>query len=343
MQVEMGNRSVVRELPDFWRDPAALDVPWFESPFFESLLEHVDVPADLMDPLLSLARHGYCVIDPMLPDGLVESLRETLEPRFEPPREGVDTRISDAWAWNEHVTQVATLPRVLEILRLFFQRDPFAFQTLNFQVGTEQATHSDTIHFSPFPQGFMCGVWLALEDVDESNGPLHYYPGSHKLPVYDLSHLGIAPTLTDDLDLDNDAVLRVFYKPFIRELLKAQRLECAESKLQKGQAIVWAANLLHGGSPILDRSRTRHTQVTHYYFEGCLFRSPRSADPWLSRPALRAVRDITTREPAPQWYAGRRVMEPGRWPLRVRDDRGRLHPPRAPLSWLRSWRERRHR
>ena len=32
------------------------------------------------------------------------------------------------------------------------------------------------------PEGFMCGVWVALEDMDMENGPLVYYPGSHKLP-----------------------------------------------------------------------------------------------------------------------------------------------------------------
>ena len=31
----------------------------------------------------------------------------------------------------------------------------------------------------------MCGVWVALEDITEDNGPLHYYPGSHRLPDYD--------------------------------------------------------------------------------------------------------------------------------------------------------------
>ena len=32
------------------------------------------------------------------------------------------------------------------------------------------------------PEGFMCGVWVALEDMDMDNGPLVYYPGSHQLP-----------------------------------------------------------------------------------------------------------------------------------------------------------------
>jgi len=30
----------------------------------------------------------------------------------------------------------------------------------------------------------MCGVWLALEDIDADNGPLIYYPGSHRGPHF---------------------------------------------------------------------------------------------------------------------------------------------------------------
>jgi hypothetical protein len=42
--------------------------------------------------------------------------------------------------------------------------------------------------------------------------------------------------------------------------------------IKKGQAIIWHANLLHGGSPQTDKAKTRNSQVTHYYFEG--------AKPW---------------------------------------------------------------
>ncbi len=42
------------------------------------------------------------------------------------------------------------------------------------------------VHFNSIPQRFMCGVWVAMEDIAPDNGPLHYYPGSHKLPFYDM-------------------------------------------------------------------------------------------------------------------------------------------------------------
>ena len=47
--------------------------------------------------------------------------------------------------------------------------------------------------------------------------------------------------------------------------------------LKKGQALIWASNLLHGGSAHRDKGRTRHSQVTHYYFEGCQYYQPLSS------------------------------------------------------------------
>ena len=47
--------------------------------------------------------------------------------------------------------------------------------------------------------------------------------------------------------------------------------------LKKGQCLVWSANLLHGGSPHRDKGRTRHSQVTHYYFDDCQYYSPLSS------------------------------------------------------------------
>jgi ectoine hydroxylase-related dioxygenase (phytanoyl-CoA dioxygenase family) len=36
----------------------------------------------------------------------------------------------------------------------------------------------------------MCGVWVALEDIDMGNGPLIYYPGSHRVPEVTMKELG---------------------------------------------------------------------------------------------------------------------------------------------------------
>ena len=71
---------------------------------------------------------------------------------------------------------------------MLYDREVVPFQTLNFLRGTQQMAHSDTIHFSSLPAKFMAGVWIALEDVTHENGPLFYYPGSHKMPEYNFNH-----------------------------------------------------------------------------------------------------------------------------------------------------------
>ncbi len=95
--------------------------------------------------------------------------------------------------------------------------------------------------------------------------------------------------------------------------LKPERLH-----VPKGTAIAWAANLLHGGSPVRDRERTRHSQVTHYYFSNCLYYQPQRSDPFPGRVHWLDKRDVRTGRPIPQVQRGRRR----RWL------------PRSPSGWL---------
>ena len=80
---------------------------------------------------------------------------------------------------------------ILRLLETLYGRPAFPFQTLTFPVGTQQPPHSDSVHFSAVPDGFMCGVWVALEDIDTDNGPLIYYPGSHRWPHFGNEHIGV--------------------------------------------------------------------------------------------------------------------------------------------------------
>jgi hypothetical protein len=191
-------------------------------------------------------------------------------------------RIQDAWWISANVMDLALSPLVHTLLRGLYGRTPLPFQTLNFLKGTEQSVHSDTIHFNSMPAGFMCGVWIALEDIDMDNGPLVYYPGSQLLPEI---------TLEDMPDGERDYE---HYERYIVDLIEREALEPTYGTLRKGQALIWSANLLHGGMPLRDQSRTRHSQVTHFFFEGCRYYTPlRSGEgyvefrnpTWISRDA----------------------------------------------------------
>jgi hypothetical protein len=218
------------------------------------------------------ARNGFLRIDPRFPDSLIEQVKKEVGPHFDrlPPdaqEYPVVGRIHDAWKISPAAKEMMTWPRVLAILRGLYGREPMPFQSLNFPVGTEQPIHSDTIHFNSAPAGWMCGVWIALEDIDETNGPLIYYPGSPKLPEYTLADVP-APVVVDSYETYPK------YEQFIANKVRELKLRPAYARIRKGQAMIWAANLWHGGSPRTDRDRSRYSQVNHYFFAGCRYYTP---------------------------------------------------------------------
>lgn len=78
--------------------------------------------------------------------------------------------------------KIAIENKLIELLSSILSDNAKLFQSINFLMGSEQETHSDSIHMTTFPLGGLLGVWIALEDVELDNGPLHYFPASHKLP-----------------------------------------------------------------------------------------------------------------------------------------------------------------
>jgi ectoine hydroxylase-related dioxygenase (phytanoyl-CoA dioxygenase family) len=171
------------------------------------------------------------------------------------------------------VKRLATHPKLMETLSLAYGRSAFAFQTLNFRRGTRQALHSDAIHFHSEPQGFMCGVWIALEDISPDAGPLRYIEGSHRLPVLTMQGAGVNHHPPTASDYPNH------YLPALERRLAAADLPDKVIAPKKGQAVVWAANLAHGGAPILDPAATRRSLVVHVYFKDCLYYTPMTSDP----------------------------------------------------------------
>ena len=71
------------------------------------------------------------------------------------------------------------------------------------------------------------------------------------------------------------------YENFIHQLVESSELEIKPLYCKKGQALIWAANLIHGGDIIRDPNSTRYSHVTHYYYEGCdVYYSPMFSESW---------------------------------------------------------------
>lgn len=253
---------------------------------FQTSQEFAEATPDERALVQALHRDGFAIIDLQLPgfNALATTVKQETARRY-----GESGRVQDAWRQVSVIKDVATNQRVMGLLQFAYGRRAIPFQTLNFRVGTQQMTHSDTIHFDSIPGNFMCGVWVAYEDADASNGALHYFPGSHLLPALTLDDLGIpAATL---------GTRTTVYQDYEKALARYAVRQCGEKvvvPVQKGHALIWTANLFHGGEPIADKSRTRFSQVTHYFFDDCLHIQPLWSDFQGKRIAYKKVFDIAT-------------------------------------------------
>ncbi|WP_428332596.1 phytanoyl-CoA dioxygenase family protein [Novosphingobium sp.] len=285
-------------------------VPIVESPLFDCIIAEGSIPADLVPVARALHERGFAVID--FPDNAIfnriDRIKSNLTPRYpidlddpQAIKATGDSRIQDAWRFDEDVAAIASNAKILEMLTTLWGRRAFPFQTLNFPVGTQQAPHSDAVHFSSLPERFMCGVWIAFEDIGAQAGPLLYYPGSHRWPL--LTNQLIGQVGEKQKALSAQAPFERAWKAMI----EAQGIQSETFLARKGQALIWTANLLHGGSPQIDLRLTRWSQVTHYYFEDCIYYTPAFSDEPIGRLDLRTITNIADGTVEPNSYLGRKV------------------------------------
>jgi hypothetical protein len=285
-------------------------VPLIESPLFARSIDQMGLSEAETAVAMALHERGYAVIDFPDPaiDQRIERIIERLGPLFgvefsdpEAAKNTQETRIQDAWKTDEDVRAIATNREVLALLAKLYGRRAFPFQTLNFPVGTQQHLHSDAVHFSSVPERFMCGVWVAFEDVRPEAGPLHYVAGSHKWPIISNAMIGRRgwQSRSDSAQGPFEAVWQA--------MIAADGQESETFLAQRGQALIWAANLLHGGAPQLDPRMTRWSQVTHYYFDNCMYYTPAYSDETLGRLDLRTITNIATGEIQPCSFLGEEV------------------------------------
>ena len=219
-------------------------------------------PAGLQQSLLSWSDKGYLIMEgcfsPAEADAIqLETDRLAARGKLRPTH---DNKLLFANRRSETIRQLTQDKRLISVLGFILDKTVLPFQTINFIRGSSQRAHSDSIHMTTYPLGYLIAVWIALEDTNADNGPLFYYPGSHRLPYL----------LNEDFN-EGSTSLRLGRKDYgdyedrIEEILSEKRLEKAIFLAHKGDVLIWHANLIHGGMPILNPRLTRKSMVIHYF------------------------------------------------------------------------------
>ncbi len=258
---------------DFLGKPVDVEIPWLDRPgALERLAQSVDFQK-LATIEQAAARQfvtdGYMALRGFFSKEEVESLNSEIDQLRASGRAGFN--YTGRKIFNVHeVSPISNRvffknPRLLKLLGFLLGRPAVPFQTLHFIEGSEQRPHSDSIHMTTDPPGYLVAAWVALEPVGPENGTLAYYPGSHRLPFVS----------TDDYDSGNtpfaigeDSNRR--YEDKIAEIIAENGLRPVPFEGGPGDVFIWHANLLHAGLPILRKGATRRSMVSHYFAEGVL-------------------------------------------------------------------------
>jgi ectoine hydroxylase-related dioxygenase (phytanoyl-CoA dioxygenase family) len=183
-------------------------------------------------------------------------LKVDLDKRLE-ARDTPNWRINHFDAYSEGAKTIYYNAELIRLTSLLFGRQSDPDTTLNFMYGSSQDAHQDTAVFHIFPPNFIIGAWIACEDISPDCGPLMFYPGSHREPIYkefnNYPQTNLRTARPKTVQAYQDHIDRLCRK-YDRDVFLAK----------KGEVLLWHGMLLHGGSEIRNPKLTRRSYVIHY-------------------------------------------------------------------------------
>jgi ectoine hydroxylase-related dioxygenase (phytanoyl-CoA dioxygenase family) len=166
------------------------------------------------------------------------------------------TKVSDLHCCFRRADELVFPQPVLRFLTQIYERPPVAFQTMTMRKGSEEILHIDTGPLTLTEPMSMAASWVALEDIQPDSGEFQFVPGSHRLP--ELLHHGMDKGHSGDYD-EYGRILDTTLSMCEERGLKTEIFTA-----KKGDVLIWHADLMHGGVPIRDQTRTRQSLVAHY-------------------------------------------------------------------------------
>jgi len=245
------------------------EIPWMDKEVsreeIEKKLAGTDFSDETKNSIRAWKENGYIILPKFFDEKAIDSINAEIESLLAGKKIEftLGNKIMFANKASELIKEITLKKELTGILDFLLGRKVIPFQTINFVTGSEQHAHSDSIHMTTYPLGYLIAIWVALEDVTEDAGPLSYYSGSHKLPYLlndGYERGGNVFTVGADSNY-------LKYEEKIGEVVKEKKLPKQIFTAKKGDVLIWHANLIHGGEKIARAGATRKSMVVHYFAE----------------------------------------------------------------------------
>ncbi len=238
---------------------------WFANPEWCAAVAH-------------LLSEGYCVVKKAVDDEIVndavaayQNFKKIALLKY---ADKVDAGGYEAGKFRRLVNLPSAIPemarlftgnRTLEMLDALFGSPATLYTSLTFEIGSGQNPHRDTPYFWTGPAYNYFGLWTALEPTDSQNGALKVVPRSHLIAesmdrrreIGNAERNGNGRLASDSPRLWNK------YQEDVNEQAAKMNLRATEVHVDRGDAIIWHPQLLHGGAEALDKNRSRLSIAMH--------------------------------------------------------------------------------
>ena len=219
-------------------------------------------------------RHGYVVIDGLVPKALIETLLACYRNQIVPSRYPFFRQNTNAYEANvlnghgyvrQSFLDIHDYARFPDFSR--YARDVFChpamlaalaevtgferfnlMQTMLFDLNAQTPPHQDWYYLDSVPHGNLVAAWIALEDIDERAGRFYVMPESKRL---DFGARGEGRTHAQWLKL-------------IRDYVDAHAELVTAPPMARGDVLFWNSRTVHGSLPTRDEAFSRKSLTAHY-------------------------------------------------------------------------------
>ena len=246
-------------------------VPWFDKDDYMEYINYQLVNNKISSKealmLENFVNDGYMMIEGAYSEDLINRVNydidDAIEKKYSGYEYGSSNRIEHLHLYYDNIKELFLSKIQKKFVELIFGTKALSCQTLVFIFGSQQDPHQDSIHLTPFPAGFLCGVWISLQDIENNSGELIIYPGSHREKILRMCDFNCGKVANGDWSEFGTKIVPEWS-------YLAKKYKSVAYKPKKGTLLIWHENLLHGGSLRLNKELERRSLVIHYFAENTI-------------------------------------------------------------------------